>query len=88
MNLLKTLVIIAFGTVSGTAQNDGFDAVDSPNVRVMRHDDGSWTKFFPLGPGRYEYKLIVDGRWVVDPLNPLRVANDSGSENSVLEIEA
>jgi chromosome partitioning protein len=58
---------------------------DSQGV-LERHADGSWTKFFPLRPGRHEYKLIVDGRWVVDPLNPKRVPNDAGTENSVLEI--
>jgi hypothetical protein len=41
-----------------------------------------------LRPGRYEYKLVVDGRWVVDPLNPRKVPNDAGTENSVLEIDA
>ena len=50
------------------------------------HEDGAWTKFFPLRPGRYEYKLIVDGKWLADPLNPNRVPNDTGSMNSVLEV--
>jgi hypothetical protein len=40
-----------------------------------------------LGPGRYEYKLLVDGRWVADPLNPKKVLNELGSMNSVAEIE-
>jgi chromosome partitioning protein len=60
---------------------------DSGTV-LKRHGDGSWTKFFPLRPGRYEYKLVVDGQWVVDPLNPKRVGNDVGSMNSVLEVDA
>jgi len=55
-------------------------------VLLERHDDGSWTKFIPLGPGRYEYKLVVDGRWVSDPLNTQSVPNDAGSTNSVVEI--
>jgi chromosome partitioning protein len=55
-------------------------------VLLERHDDGSWTKFVPLPPGRYEYKLVVDGRWVSDPLNPEAVPNDAGSTNSVVEI--
>jgi len=45
MKLLRILVIIALGTISGSAQDEGFDAVDGPNVRVMRHDDGSRTIF-------------------------------------------
>jgi cellulose biosynthesis protein BcsQ len=58
---------------------------DSGNLLEL-HEDGAWTKFFPLRPGRYEYKLIVDGKWLADPLNPNRVPNDTGSMNSVLEI--
>jgi chromosome partitioning protein len=58
---------------------------DSGNLLEV-HEDGSWTKFFPLRPGRYEYKLVVDGRWLTDPLNPNRVPNPTGSMNSVLEI--
>jgi len=54
-------------------------------VILERHEDGSWTKFLPLGPGRYEYKLIVGGRWIADPLNSRQVANAVGTKNSVLE---
>ena len=56
-------------------------------VRLELHEDGGWTKFVPLTPGRYEYKLVVDGRWIPDPLNPRRIPNSVGSVNSVLEIE-
>ncbi len=31
---------------------------------------------------RVEYKLIVDGKWVNDPLNPNKIDNGVGSENS------
>jgi len=62
----------------------------SPDAGVMLqiHDDGGWTKFVPLKPGRYEYRLVVDGRWLPDPLNPKRVPNELGSMNSVLEVSA
>ena len=32
---------------------------------------------------RVEYKLIVDGQWISDPLNPNKLDNGVGSENSV-----
>ena len=32
---------------------------------------------------RVEYKLIVDGKWITDPLNPNKVDNGVGGENSV-----
>ena len=61
--------------------------VPDSGVVLKRHGDGSWTKFVPLRPGRYEYKLVVGGKWVVDPLNPKTVTNAVGTMNSVLEIE-
>jgi len=60
--------------------------VPDAGVSLELHQDGSWTKYVQLPPGRYEYKLVVDGRWVADPLNPEQVPNDAGSANSVLEI--
>jgi glucoamylase len=33
---------------------------------------------------RVEYKLIVDGKWINDPLNPNKVDNGVGGENSVV----
>lgn len=59
--------------------------VPDSGVILEVHDDGRWTKFIPLAPGRYEYKLVIDGRWMPDPLNPKQVANGIGSVNSVLE---
>jgi glucoamylase len=32
---------------------------------------------------KFEYKLIVDGKWLADPLNPNKIDNGVGSENSV-----
>lgn len=34
---------------------------------------------------RLEYKLIVDGKWIVDPGNPVQVDNGVGGMNSVFE---
>ncbi|MDQ3130026.1 MAG: alpha/beta hydrolase-fold protein, partial [Acidobacteriota bacterium] len=33
---------------------------------------------------RAEYKLIVDGNWIADPMNPNKLDNGVGSENSIL----
>ncbi len=60
--------------------------VPDAGVLLDRHEDGSWTKYLPLKPGRYEYKLVVDGRWIADPLNPKQVVNAVGTRNSVLDV--
>jgi hypothetical protein len=40
-----------------------------------------------LGPGRYQYKFLVDGEWIVDPAASQNVANAFGTLNSVLEVK-
>lgn len=35
---------------------------------------------------RFEYKLIVDGEWILDPLNPSKLDNGVGGENSFYEM--
>ncbi len=40
---------------------------------------------FPAN-ARIEYKLVVDGEWITDPLNLNKVDNGVGGENSVLEM--
>jgi enterochelin esterase-like enzyme len=32
---------------------------------------------------KFEYKLIVDGKWIADPSNPDKIDNGVGSENSI-----
>jgi len=44
-----------------------------------------WEKNFNLEPGKYEYKFIVNGNWVLDPNNEL-VNENNGVLNSVVEV--
>uniref|UniRef100_A0A915CVN7 5'-AMP-activated protein kinase subunit beta-1 n=1 Tax=Ditylenchus dipsaci TaxID=166011 RepID=A0A915CVN7_9BILA len=39
-----------------------------------------------LNPGRYEYKFLVDGKWVVDD-NMSKTDNPMGSQNNVISID-
>jgi chromosome partitioning protein len=47
---------------------------------------GVWRKRVPLPPGRYAYRLIIDGRWCSDPANPYVESNPYGELNSVVEV--
>ncbi len=52
-----------------------------------REGTGLWTVVLPLGPGRYEYKYVVDGeRWLPDPGNPEREKDGFGGYNSVVVV--
>ena len=48
---------------------------------------GVWTAKLPLRPGRYRYRLVVDGQWVTDPHNRYVEANQFGELNNVVEVE-
>ena len=39
-------------------------------------------------PGSWEYKLFIDGQWVLDPLNPATVTAAGGYVNSLVEVPA
>jgi len=47
---------------------------------------GKWAKELPLAPGRYEYRFMVDGKWVDDPKAKAYVPNPHGGRNAVLEV--
>lgn len=47
---------------------------------------GRWMKETPLAPGTYEYCLVVDGKYIPDPLARDTVANPFGGRNSVLNV--
>ena len=47
---------------------------------------GRWLKDTALPPGTYEYRLVVDGQWIADPLAKETVPNPYGGRNSVLKV--
>jgi 1,4-alpha-glucan branching enzyme len=47
-----------------------------------------WELPYTLGPGNYEYKFVVDGKWIADPADSLFVSNrESHTINSYLIVE-
>ena len=48
--------------------------------------DGRWRKELVLPPGVYEYRLVVDGEWMTDPLGQATSPNPFGGLNSVLNV--
>lgn len=54
--------------------------------RLARSENGCWEKQMRLPHGRYRYKFIVDGEWMVDSKNQVSEINAFGSFDSVMEI--
>jgi 1,4-alpha-glucan branching enzyme len=48
---------------------------------------GMWRMSLPLAPGRYRYRLVVDGKWMTDPHNQYVEANQFGELNNVIEVD-
>lgn len=55
-------------------------------IRMMKIGQEQWVKELILPPGRYEYRLIVDGQWINDPAATEKVPNRFGEDNCVLTV--
>ena len=54
---------------------------------LFGREGDEWVCRLDLAPGRYAYKFIVDGNWMVDPANPATEEDEAGNVNSVLVVE-
>ena len=45
-----------------------------------------WHKTISLRPGSYQYKYLVDGRWIADPSNDKTVDDRFGGTNSMINV--
>ncbi|MCG3123209.1 MAG: hypothetical protein GIKADHBN_01618 [Phycisphaerales bacterium] len=61
----------------------------SPDRHAMKPNNelGVFEVCIPLPPGRYTYRLVIDGKWQIDPFNPTTEPNPFGESNNVLTIE-
>lgn len=60
-----------------------------PRASPMLHlSDGTWAKELVLAPGSYEYRFVVDGEWVDDPMAADYIPNPFGGMNAVLTVAA
>lgn len=54
--------------------------------RLSPQGNGKWTTELALTPGKYEYRLVVDGVWTDDPMSAESAPNPFGGFNSVLRV--
>lgn len=55
-----------------------------PSSIVCGKEGAEWVCRVDLKPGKYFYKFIVDGTWIIDPANPASEDDGRGNLNSVL----
>jgi len=56
-------------------------------LSLKKMKGGVWKTTVSLPPGRYEYRLLVDGQWRDDPNCSTRQPNQYGGENCVCVVE-
>jgi hypothetical protein len=54
--------------------------------RLARRENGTWEKKLALSSGRYKYKFVVDGEWVLDSQNADREQNSYGTFDSIVKL--
>lgn len=58
----------------------------NPSASELSFINSKWQTTLNLYPGRYSYQLVIDGKWMLDPANPVKADNNIGGFNSVLNI--
>lgn len=55
-------------------------------IRLNHNGNGGWRTMLTLEPGRYQYRLRINGEWKDHAEATERVTNSFGTENCVLEV--
>jgi len=85
-NKLKVVILLRAPEAKEVFLLGDFNNWDPQTAPMKKDGLGLWKMSMLLAPGRYEYKLLVDGQWRLDANNPNRALNSLGTENNVLVI--
>lgn len=58
----------------------------NPSVTPLSPEGTIYKTTLYLNPGKYQYRVVVDGKWMLDPANPRKEDNNIGGFNSVLVV--
>ena len=57
-----------------------------PKLNPLELVDGHWQTPLFLNPGKYQYQIVLNGKWQLDHNNPNSEPNGNGGVNSVINI--
>ena len=77
---------IALGAAPKKVQLAGDFNGWTPNNTALTFDGNVFSCKLTLSPGKYAYQLVVDDKWMLDPINPNKVDNNMGGINSLISI--
>ncbi len=81
-----SFVLKTYPSAKAVLLTGSFNNWPEPGYTMVKKD-GVWKFPIYLTPGKYTYKFVVDGEWIIDPDNPLYQENEYGTGNSVIWIE-
>lgn len=58
----------------------------NPSATPLSFDGNVFKTTLMLNPGKYHYQVVLDGKWMLDPANPVKEDNNMGGFNSVLVV--
>ncbi|WP_460218596.1 hypothetical protein [Psychroserpens sp. MEBiC05023] len=64
-----------------------FNDWNENEIQMKKGDNEYWTYRMPLPAGKHYYKFIIDGKWILDPENPVREYDGKGNVNSVFMVK-
>ena len=57
----------------------------TPARTSFEQDHDAWVAHIDLNPGVYQYQLVIDGKWMLDPANAEKADNNNGGFNSIFK---
>lgn len=85
--LTKIEFILSAPQAKSVSIAGSFNQWDLSSHPLKQDKKGVWKISFPLGPGRYEYRFLVDGEWQNDPNCSSFVENPFGTLNCLKIVE-
>ncbi len=82
----KQQVELTFSGKAESVQLAGEFTGWSAKGQDFEQSGNTWAKSLYLDPGMYQYQIVVDGTWMLDPANPDSVDNNVGGVNSLLNV--
>jgi hypothetical protein len=79
----RVTLVVPIGQADEVVATGDFTDRSPEGVPLKRRRDGAWSRTLYLQPGRYEYRLLVDGHWGNNPAAE-HSGNPYGSANDVL----
>ena len=56
----------------------------NPNNTIMKWRGDAWEATVKMNPGNYQYQIVANDQWILDPANPDSIDNNIGGFNSPL----